>query len=194
MPYQKIFNQLWILVNLYQHEKNETGEILDLTTTQSEWLRTFWTIPLEQHFSQIEDLYRNTENNINFHYRTNLGKINDRIFIQLQKTLLLACFWPISPIFGGRKKLSQKIWQAQLDKVFKYHTEIQRNLMIQFQENNPTDSRMEGWIEHISWNPSSYCWGSNKYDYIRLALKSQRYRVRYRSNQKLLPHSQHAKN
>ena len=104
-----MFNQLRILVNLYQHEKNETGEILDLTTTQSEWLRTFWTIPLEQHFSQIEDLYRNTENNINFHYRTNLGKINDRIFIQLQKTLLLACFWPISPIFGGRKKLSQKI-------------------------------------------------------------------------------------
>ena len=42
---------------------------------------------------------------------------------------------------------SQKIWQAQLDKVSQYHAEIQRNLMIQFRENNPTESRMEQWTD-----------------------------------------------
>ena len=42
---------------------------------------------------------------------------------------------------------SQKIWHAQLDKVSQYHAEIQRNLMIQFRENNPTESRMEQWTD-----------------------------------------------
>ena len=58
----------------------------------------------EQHFSVDKDLYRNTANNINFHYRTKFG--------------------------GGGAK----------------------NLMILFQENNPTGSRMEG-----QTRPSSYC-------------------------------------
>ena len=35
----------------------------------------------EQHFSQIEDLYRNTANNINFHRGKNSGKINGQIFL-----------------------------------------------------------------------------------------------------------------
>ena len=30
-------------------------------------------------FFQIEDLYSDTANNINFHYRRNLGKINDQM-------------------------------------------------------------------------------------------------------------------
>ena len=34
-----------------------------------------------KHFSQIEDLYRNTANNTNFHYRTNSGKIIDQIYL-----------------------------------------------------------------------------------------------------------------
>ena len=51
--------------------------------------------------------------------------------------------------------------------------EIQRNLMIQFQENNPTDSRMERWIDPISWDPSGYCYGSNKYNCSRLRFNSQ---------------------
>ena len=38
---------------------------------QSEWLRMFWPISVKQNFFQTEDLYRNTANNINFHYRTN---------------------------------------------------------------------------------------------------------------------------
>ena len=91
MPYQKLL----IFVNLYQHAKNEavsliySGEMLDLKILQSEWLRAFWPISHEKHFSHIDDLYRNTANNVCFHYRTTSGKI----------------IW-------------QKIWHAQLDKVF----------------------------------------------------------------------------
>ena len=33
------------------------------------------------------------ENNIFFHYRINSVKINDQIFLQIQKTLFLAFFW-----------------------------------------------------------------------------------------------------
>ena len=83
MPHQKPFNQLLLFVNLYQHAKNEAvssicyGEMLDLKILQSEWLRALWPISQEQHFSQIEDLYRSIANSINFHYRTNSGKIND---------------------------------------------------------------------------------------------------------------------
>ena len=59
MPYQKLFNQLLIFVNLYQHGKNETGEMFDLKILQSEWRTAFLPTPQEQHFYQIEDLYRN---------------------------------------------------------------------------------------------------------------------------------------
>ena len=38
---------------------------------QTEWIRVFWPVSLEQHFSQREDLYRNTANNIHSHYRGN---------------------------------------------------------------------------------------------------------------------------
>ena len=46
-------------MNLYQHVKNETGEMFDLKILQSEWWRAFLPTPEEQHISQIEDLYRN---------------------------------------------------------------------------------------------------------------------------------------
>ena len=59
IPCQKLFNQLLIFVNLYQHGKNETGEIFDLKILQSEWQTAFLPTPQEQHFSQIEYLYRN---------------------------------------------------------------------------------------------------------------------------------------
>ena len=65
-------------MNLHQHE---AGEMLDLKIPQSEWLRAFWLIPEEQNSSQIDDLYRHTANNINFHYGTNSGKINDQVFL-----------------------------------------------------------------------------------------------------------------
>ena len=87
MPYQKLFNQLLIFVNLYQHAKDDavssicSEEMLDLKILQSERLRAFWPMSQKQHFSQIEDLYKNTGNNINFNYRANSGKINNQIFI-----------------------------------------------------------------------------------------------------------------
>ena len=77
MSEQKLFNELLIFVNLYQHAKNEvvsstcSGEMLDSELLQTEWIRVFWPVSLEQHFSQREDLYRNTANNIHSHYRGN---------------------------------------------------------------------------------------------------------------------------
>ena len=65
---------------------------------KSYWLRTFWPVSQEPEFSQIWDLCSNTANNINFHYRTNPAKTNDKIFQYIQKT----CFWPIFPIFGAK--------------------------------------------------------------------------------------------
>ena len=82
MPNQKNFDQLLIFVKLYQHAKNEaassicSGEMVDLKILQSEWLGVFW-----QDLSQIKDLYRNTANNINFHYIKNSGKTNDNFFL-----------------------------------------------------------------------------------------------------------------
>ena len=67
---------------------------------QSDWLRKFWPISQEPEFSQIWDLCRNIANNINFHYRTNSVKINDKMFQYIQTTLFLAHFWSIFPIFG----------------------------------------------------------------------------------------------
>ena len=62
MPNQKMFDQLLIFVNLYQHAKNYTvssicvGEMVDLIILESDWLRPFWPISQEQDFSQIYDL------------------------------------------------------------------------------------------------------------------------------------------
>ena len=85
MPQQKLFNQLLIFVDLYQHAKNEavssifSGDMLDLKILQAEWLKEFWAISQEQYFSQKEDL----RSNINFDYRTNSGKINDQSGLQI---------------------------------------------------------------------------------------------------------------
>ena len=90
MPYQKLFNQLLIFVNFYEDEMKSkngavssicSGEMLDLKILQFEWLRAFWPISQDQHFSQIEDLYRYTVNNINVHYTTNSWTINEQIFL-----------------------------------------------------------------------------------------------------------------
>ena len=81
MPNQKIFDQLLIFVNLYQHAKNAdvssicSGEIVDFKILQSDWLITFWQISQELKFSQIWNLCENTANNIKFPYRTNSVKI-----------------------------------------------------------------------------------------------------------------------
>ena len=41
----------------------------------------FWPVSQEKDLSEIDDLWRNTANNINFHYRTHSRKINDQIFL-----------------------------------------------------------------------------------------------------------------
>ena len=74
-------------MNLYQNAKNKVAllicyeEMLNLKILQSEWLRAFWPLFQERDFSQIEDFYRNTTNNINFHFRASSEKINDQIFL-----------------------------------------------------------------------------------------------------------------
>ena len=94
-------------MNLYQHAKNQaislicSGDMVDWKILQFDWLRTFWPISQESEFSQISDLCRNTANNIDFHYRTNSVKINDKIFQYTQKK---SCFCPIFPNFLGKKK------------------------------------------------------------------------------------------
>ena len=45
---------------------------------------------------------------------------------------------------------------------FQPHPKIQKKLMIQFQENIPTEGRMEGQTDPILQDPSGYCWESNK--------------------------------
>ena len=77
-------------------------EIVDWKIQQSVWLRPFWPISQEKHFSQIYDLCRNTANNINFHYRTSQVKINDWMFLWIQKTLFLvnfSNFWREKSVF-----------------------------------------------------------------------------------------------
>ena len=49
--------------------------------------------------------------------------------------------------------------------------------MTQFLENTQKDDKKEGEIDPISESLCSYNRGSNKYNYSRVAFKSQRYRV-----------------
>ena len=60
-------------------------------------------------------------------------------------------FWPISPNFWGKKSFSTKSnCYAQPLKDFWHHAKIQRNLMIQLQENNQTDVWRQRWPDLIS--------------------------------------------
>ena len=82
MHTQKMFDQLLIYVNLYQHAKYQatssicSGDLDHSKILQSDWLRAFWPIFQEPKFSQIWDLCKNTGNNTDVHYRTNSVKIN----------------------------------------------------------------------------------------------------------------------
>ena len=53
---------------------------------------------------QIWDLWRNTANNINFHYRTNSVTVDDKIFQYIQNTIFLVHF----SSFWGKKFFSAK--------------------------------------------------------------------------------------
>ena len=55
------------------------------------------------------------------------------------------------PNFGAKKSFSMKLsCYAKLLKGFWHHAKIQRNLMIQFQENTQTDVWRQRWTDPIS--------------------------------------------
>ena len=113
------------------------------------------------------------------------GKLMIKFFFTLKKNpYIWPVFGPFPQFLEIKKNFPKKIWHAQLVKVFQYHAEIHRNLMIQSQEKKPNtqqDGRMD---RPISQNPSGYCQRSNKQNCSRLALKSQRYGRQCQSNQK----------
>ena len=102
-------------MNFYQHTKNEavswicSGEMEDLKILQCDWLRASFPMSEKKDFPQIWNLFRNTANDINFHYRKNSVKINDQIFLQIQKPY----FGLTSPILG-EKIFLQNIQLSQI--------------------------------------------------------------------------------
>ena len=60
MPTQSIFDQLLVLVNLYQDAKNQpislicSGDMVDKKILQSDWLRTFTPYLRNKNFSKYE--------------------------------------------------------------------------------------------------------------------------------------------
>ena len=103
---------------------------------------------------------------MNFHYRTNLVTINDKIFQKIQKIMFLTHFGLFSQFFGQRKISGKPDCRAQLHMGFQHRAEIQKKLMMQFQENPQTDGgterRTEGRTDPISQDPTSYHQGSKK--------------------------------
>ena len=75
MPIQKVFVKAFIKAI----SALPFGDIVDLKILQPDWLTTFRPIPQESDIFQIWDLCKNTENDINFHYRTNSVKTNSHI-------------------------------------------------------------------------------------------------------------------
>ena len=61
--------------------------------------------------NQIGDLWRNIANNINFHYRKNSVKFNDKIFSIDSKNRFWPIFGPFSQ-FSRQKKIFLKIWPS----------------------------------------------------------------------------------
>ena len=92
-------------------------------------------------------MFRNTENNITFHYRANSVKIKDIFLFKFKKHY----FWLI-PRFLEQKKFFPKTLALPCTtcKGFLHIAKIQKNLKNQFQENTQTDSRTEGWTNPIS--------------------------------------------
>ena len=74
------FQILWICINMQKMRLSSicSREIVDLNILQSDWLRAFWPISQKQDF---QDLWRNTANKINLHYRTTSVEIKDHIFL-----------------------------------------------------------------------------------------------------------------
>ena len=77
-----------------------SGDFFHLKIPQSDWQKAFWRVSQEQDFYQTYIMYRNTANNIYFHYRTNSVEIKDYFFNKLKKT----------PIFGPILTYFPSVW------------------------------------------------------------------------------------
>ena len=77
---------------MYQLEKNYailsfcSKSMVDFKILQSDWPKLFQSV---YNFFPIWDLCRDIDNNINFHYRTNLEKNNIKTYLQIQINLFL---------------------------------------------------------------------------------------------------------
>ena len=117
--------------------------MIHLETLQSDWLRGFWPISQEQDFFQR--ICAGTQQIKMFHIELTQLKLMTKFFFKFKKPY----FWPF-PLFLGQKKFSMKSsCYAQLLKGFWHHAKIQRNLMIQFQENTQTDARRQRWTDYF---------------------------------------------
>ena len=100
----------WICINMQKISLFYLFWRYGWSKTPAIWLlRTFWPISQEQKISQVQNLNRKKSNNINFHYWSNLIKINEQIFQQIKKTLLLAHFGPIFQILRLKKMFPENL-------------------------------------------------------------------------------------
>ena len=123
--------------------------------------------------------------NINFHYRTNSVEINDHI----QKPY----FWPISLIVGVKKVFAKKSGSVMYN-LYGFLVLCQNSE----KPNDPVPRKhphksQDGMMDRFSFIGSFWQLPS-KYNCSRLTFKILGYRVLCCINQKLLHHSQHAKN
>ena len=111
-------------------------DIVNLKILQFDWLRAFWPISKESDFSQVWDLCKNTANIIKFLYK---------------KTLFLAHFGSIFPIFGAKKNFLENPalspttsygFLAPCQNLEKINDIIQRKC-----PERQKDGRTEGWTE-----------------------------------------------
>ena len=175
-------------------------EILSINKIlQPDWLRIFWPISQMKKISQIGDLSRNTENNIYFHYRTISVNINTKFFNKLKKTLFLAHFWNIFPIFGADRILLKNLALSRTTSysflVLCQNLEKNNNTILRKRLDRRKDKRKDRKTYRPCfigsfWLPLVVQQGQLHWN----TFKSQRYREGYWSNQKLLDYCQHAKN
>ena len=92
---------------------------------------------------------------MNFHYRTNLVKINDKIFQKIQKITFLTHFWSIFPLFWAKNFF----WKIRLSRTTSYGFLAPRRNLEKTYDAIP---RTEGRTDPISQDPTSYHQGSKK--------------------------------
>ena len=192
-------------MNLHQDSKNQgissisSGDIVDKQNPATWLAENILALYLGKKFSQIEDLCRNTENNIYFHYRTISVNINTKFFNKLKKTLFLAHFWNIFPIFGADRILLKNLALSRTTSysflVLCQNLEKNNNTILRKRPDRRKDKRKDRKTYRPCfigsfWLPLVVQQGQLHWN----TFKSQRYREGYWSNQKLLDYCQHAKN